>query len=229
VRFLELGKLPGRVEPSVSVAFRYVLEGFRRPGWAVVADLAAGTRQPMFGWAGKRGRVILVVDASAASLLTARRLLGLATDVVVNRVRQAADVERAVRAGGGRNHRMGLDDALLVKENHVAAAGSVAEATRRALSAARDGVLVEVECATLGELREAVKAGARRVLLDNMTPAEMREAVELVAGRAELEASGNVTLEAVREIAETGVDYISVGALTHSAPALDLSLIVEPL
>jgi CO dehydrogenase maturation factor len=98
VRFLELGKLPGRVEPSVSVAFRYVLEGFRRPGWAVVADLAAGTRQPMFGWAGPKARVIVVVDPSTASILTARRLLALATHVVANRVRDAEDLERIRRA-----------------------------------------------------------------------------------------------------------------------------------
>jgi CO dehydrogenase maturation factor len=93
VRFLELGKLPGRVEPSATVAFRYVLERFRRPGWAVVADLAAGTRQPMFGWAGFAGRTIVVVEPSAASILTARRLLPTATHMVVNKVRGSDDVE----------------------------------------------------------------------------------------------------------------------------------------
>jgi CO dehydrogenase maturation factor len=98
VRFLELGKLPGRVEPSVSVAFRYVLERFRRPGWTVVADLAAGTRQPMFGWAGPKARVIVVVDPSSASLLTARRLLPVATDLVANRIRDPADLQRVQEA-----------------------------------------------------------------------------------------------------------------------------------
>jgi CO dehydrogenase maturation factor len=98
VRFLELGKLPGRVEPSVSVAFRYVLEGFRRPGWAIVADLAAGTRQPMFGWAGSTGRVLVVVDPSTASILTARRLLAVSTHLVANKVRDAADVARVREA-----------------------------------------------------------------------------------------------------------------------------------
>ena len=94
VRYLELGKLPGRVEPSVSVAFRYVLERFRRPGWAVVADLAAGTRQAMFGWTGPEARVIVVVDPSTASIMTARRLLALSTHLVANRVRDGHDLER---------------------------------------------------------------------------------------------------------------------------------------
>jgi nicotinate-nucleotide pyrophosphorylase (carboxylating) len=136
--------------------------------------------------------------------------------------------KEAVRAGGATNHRSGLHDAILVKENHAAAAGGVGEATRRALAGAAGGVTVEVECATLDEVDEALAAGAGRILLDNMSPGDLREAVARVAGRAELEASGGVTLDNVREIAETGVDYVSVGALTHSAPALDLSLILEP-
>jgi CO dehydrogenase maturation factor len=98
VRYLELGKLPGRVEPSVSVAFRYVLERFSRPGWAVVADLAAGTRQPMFGWAGPHARVIVVVDPSSTSILTARRLLPIATDLVANRICEPADLQRVQEA-----------------------------------------------------------------------------------------------------------------------------------
>ena len=137
--------------------------------------------------------------------------------------------KRAVAAGGGTNHRIGLFDAILVKENHSALAGGVGEATRRALAAAAGGTPVEVECATLDEVDEALEAGAGRILLDNMSPAELRRAVDLVAGRAELEASGGVTLETVRAIAESGVDYVSVGALTHSAPALDLSLLLQPL
>jgi nicotinate-nucleotide pyrophosphorylase (carboxylating) len=137
--------------------------------------------------------------------------------------------KQAVKAGGGSNHRFGLFDAVLVKENHIAAAGGVGEATRRALAAASDGIPVEVECASLAEVDEALAAGARRLLLDNMAPDEMRAAVARVAGRAELEASGGVSLDTVRSIAETGVDYISVGALTHSAPALDLSLELDPL
>jgi nicotinate-nucleotide pyrophosphorylase (carboxylating) len=134
--------------------------------------------------------------------------------------------KRAVAVGGGVNHRSGLFDAMLVKENHSALAGGVGEATRRALAAASDdGIPVEVECATLDEVDEALSAGARRILLDNMSTHDLRAAVERTAGRAELEASGGVTIETVRAIAETGVGYVSVGALTHSAPALDLSLL----
>ncbi len=137
--------------------------------------------------------------------------------------------KRAVATGGGTNHRAGLYDAILVKENHIEAAGGVEEATRRALAAARDGMQVEVECASLDELDEALAAGAPMILLDNMDVSELRAAVERATGRAKLEASGGITLENVRKIAETGVDYISVGALTHSAPALDVSLRMERL
>jgi nicotinate-nucleotide pyrophosphorylase (carboxylating) len=136
--------------------------------------------------------------------------------------------KEAVRTGGGTSHRAGLYDAILVKENHAATAGGVGEAARRALANAPAGVLVEVECSTLDELEQALAAGVPRVLLDNMDLDELRRAVELTAGRAELEASGGVTLDTVRAIAETGVDFISIGALTHSAPALDLSLGLEP-
>jgi nicotinate-nucleotide pyrophosphorylase (carboxylating) len=133
----------------------------------------------------------------------------------------------AVRAGGGTNHRAGLYDALLVKENHSALAGGVGRATRRALERAPAGVGVEVECATAAEVEEALAAGAGRLLLDNMSVHELRDVVALVDGRAKLEASGGVNLETVREIAQTGVDFVSVGALTHSAPALDLSLTLQ--
>ena len=136
--------------------------------------------------------------------------------------------KEAVRVGGGMSHRAGLNEAILVKENHSVLAGGVGQAARRALAGAPAGVPVEVECATLAEVEEALAAGAPRILLDNMAPAELRRAVALVDGRAQLEASGGVTLETVRAVAETGVDFVSVGALTHSAPALDVSLIVEP-
>lgn len=131
----------------------------------------------------------------------------------------------AVVAGGGVSHRSGLFDAVLVKENHARAAGGVGEAARRALRNAPAGVEVEVEVATLAELEEVLDAGVERVLLDNMEPALLREAVALGGGRASLEASGGVTLDTVRTVADTGVDFISVGALTHSAPALDVSLL----
>ena len=136
--------------------------------------------------------------------------------------------KEAVRAGGGISHRAGLHDAILVKENHSALAGGVGEASRRALASAPEGVPVEVECATFAEVEEALAAGVPRLLLDNMSPAGLREAVELVAGRASLEASGGITLATVRAVAESGVDFISVGALTHSAAALDVSLLLEP-
>jgi len=134
----------------------------------------------------------------------------------------------AVYVGGGTNHRIGLFDEILIKENHAAAAGGVGEAVRRA-RAARPDLPLEVEVRTPTELDEALAAGAPRILLDNMDLATMREAVARAAGRASLEASGGVTLTRLREIAETGIDFISIGALTHSAPALDLSLILEPL
>jgi nicotinate-nucleotide pyrophosphorylase (carboxylating) len=126
-------------------------------------------------------------------------------------------------------HRAGLFDAILVKENHAALAGGVGEAARRALRAAGHGVEVVVECSTLEEVGEALEAGAPRLLLDNMAPAELRDAAGRVGGQAVIEASGGVTLDGVREVAEAGAELISVGALTHSAPALDLSLGVERL
>lgn len=132
------------------------------------------------------------------------------------------DLEKdAVRAGGGSNHRFGLYDATLLKENHLRLAGGVEQAVVRAR---RTGLPVEVECETFAEMQDALAAGADRILLDNMTPAQLRRAVAYVAGAVELEASGGITLETVREVAETGVDFISVGALTHSAPVLDVSL-----
>jgi nicotinate-nucleotide pyrophosphorylase (carboxylating) len=130
----------------------------------------------------------------------------------------------AVRAGGGHNHRDGLWDAILIKDNHIEAAGSVREAIKRARKAAMP---VEVEVETLEQLREALDSNAEIVLLDNMPVELMRKAVEITAGRAKLEASGGMTLEGAAAAARAGVDRISVGALTHSAPALDLSLEVR--
>jgi nicotinate-nucleotide pyrophosphorylase (carboxylating) len=134
----------------------------------------------------------------------------------------------AVKAGGAANHRIGLFDAFLLKENHIAAAGGIRPAVEAA-RAARPDLPLEVEVRDPAEIDEALAARAPRLLLDNMTPDEVRAAVAQVAGRAELEVSGGVTLDTLREYAETGVDFISLGALTHSAPALDLSLILEPL
>jgi nicotinate-nucleotide pyrophosphorylase (carboxylating) len=130
--------------------------------------------------------------------------------------------KHAVACGGGRNHRFGLDDAVLVKDNHLRAAGSIRRAVE--LVRAATDLPVEVECETLDDVREALAAGVDAILLDNMTLAELRESVALTAGRARLEASGGVTEDTIHAIAETGVDEISVGALTHSARSLDVSL-----
>ena len=136
----------------------------------------------------------------------------------------------AVAAGGASNHRAGLYDAILIKENHIAAAGGIAQAVARVREAAPElaGTL-EVEVRNEREIDEALAAKAPRLLLDNMDDAQLRAAVARVAGRAELEASGGVTLRTLRARAETGVEWVSMGALTHSAPALDLSLILEAL
>jgi nicotinate-nucleotide pyrophosphorylase (carboxylating) len=136
----------------------------------------------------------------------------------------------AVAAGGASNHRAGLYDAVLIKENHIAAAGGIAQAVARAREAAPElAATLEVEVRNTQEIDEALAAGAPRLLLDNMDDAQLRDAVTRVGGRAQLEASGGVTLETLRKRARTGVDWVSMGALTHSAPALDLSLILEVL
>jgi nicotinate-nucleotide pyrophosphorylase (carboxylating) len=127
----------------------------------------------------------------------------------------------AVRCGGGTNHRLGLDDGVLIKDNHLRLAGSVGAAVELAKGS---DVEVEVECESLEEVREALGAGADWILLDNMSPPQLEEAVALAGDRARLEASGGITLDNVRAVAETGVDFISIGALTHSARALDVSL-----
>jgi nicotinate-nucleotide pyrophosphorylase (carboxylating) len=164
-------------------------------------------------------RFVRAVDGTGARVLDTRKTLP-----GFRRLEKAA-----VAAGGGINHRMGLYDAILIKENHAALAGGVGEAVRSAREA-QPGMPVEVECRDLEEVRQAVDAGADRLLLDNMTPDGLREAVAAAREGVEvpeLEASGGVTLENVAEIAATGVDFVSVGALTHSAPALDLSMTME--
>ncbi len=132
--------------------------------------------------------------------------------------------KQAVRAGGGVNHRYGLGDAILIKDNHVAASGGVAAAVGAARKQSGPATAIEIEVDTLEQLNEALEVGATAVLLDNMDPPDLREAVEITGGRAVLEASGRVTAETVRTIAETGVDYISSGWITHSAPVLDFGL-----
>jgi nicotinate-nucleotide pyrophosphorylase (carboxylating) len=132
----------------------------------------------------------------------------------------------AVKAGGCENHRVGLFDAILIKNNHITAAGGVAEALERC---GASGLSVEIEVRTFDELDAALAAGAKRLLLDNFTPEQARQAVQRVAGRAKTEVSGNITLENVRAYAETGADYVSCGALTHSVRAMDISFRLEPL
>ena len=203
---------------------------WREPGLLaeIVGDAAAILR-------GERVALNFLGRLSGIATLTARYVRAVdGTGVRILDTRKTTPGMRvlekeAVRAGGGVNHRAGLHDAILVKENHAALAGGVGEAARRALADAPPGVSVEVECATIADVEEAIEAGVLRLLLDNMSPDQLRRAVELVDGRAELEASGGITLDNVRAIAETGVGFISIGALTHSAPALDVSLLLEPL
>jgi len=157
-------------------------------------------------------RYVDAIDGTGASVLDTRKTTpGL-----------RALEKHAVASGGGRNHRFGLDDAVLVKDNHLRAAGSIAAAV--GLVRAASDLPIEVECDTLAQVGEALASGVDAILLDNMTLAELRDAVALVAGRARLEASGGVNLDTIRAVAETGVDEISVGALTHSARSLDVSL-----
>jgi nicotinate-nucleotide pyrophosphorylase (carboxylating) len=182
-------------------------------------------------------RAILTGERTALNLLG--RLSGIATltrayvDAVAGTGAVILDTRKttpglralekaAVRHGGGRNHRLGLFDAILVKDNHLRLAGGIRRAVRRLRS--HSPLEIEVEADTLDQVREGLEAEADRILLDNMTPATLSEAVALAAGRVPLEASGGVSLSTVRSIAETGVDFISVGALTHSARALDVSL-----
>jgi len=189
-----------------------------------------------------RVRAILTAERTALNLLC--HLSGVATltrrwvDAVAGTRAQIRDTRKtlpglralqkyAVRCGGGVNHRMSLADAALIKDNHVAAAGSVSAAFA-AVTGQAAGIPVEVECDTLAQVAEALAAGAELILLDNFAIGAMAEAVGLAAGRARLEASGGLTLATAREAAQTGVDYLAVGALTHSAPALDIGLDLVP-
>ena len=198
-------------------------------------DAAQGEVARVFG----NARALLSAERTALNLLG--RLSGIATltrryvdavagtDAIILDTRKTTPGLRAlekvaVRAGGGTNHRFGLYDAVLIKDNHLRLGGGIARSVH---SARETGLPVEVECETLADVRAAVDAGADTLLLDNMSVAALREAVAFVDGRAKIEASGGVTLETVRAIAETGVDYISVGALTHGARSLDVSMEVR--
>jgi nicotinate-nucleotide pyrophosphorylase (carboxylating) len=207
--------------------------------------LSDGARAP-------RGTILATVEGSLASILTAervalnlfQRMCGIATltrqfvDAVAGTEAKILDTRKtmpglrildkfSVRAGGGRNHRYGLYDGLLIKDNHIEAAGGIAEAVRRVRGQAPLMVKIEVEVKNLPEVEEALAAAADVIMLDNMPVDAMKKAVQRIGGKALVEASGNVTLATVRAIAETGVDFISVGALTHSARAADISLKVK--
>jgi nicotinate-nucleotide pyrophosphorylase (carboxylating) len=174
--------------------------------------------QRLSGIATLTAKYVRAIDGTGARILDTRK-----TTPTLRPLEKAAVV-----AGGGTSHRFGLFDMVLIKENHIAAAGGVGPAVRAA-RARFAGLPIEVEAQSAAEVREALEAGAPRILLDNMTPEQMRAIATEVAGRAELEASGNINLDTVRSAAQTGVHFVSVGALTHSAPALDLSLILERL
>lgn len=196
-----------------------------------------------------RGDMIATIEGPVAAILTAertalnllQRMSGIATatrryvdavagtQAVILDTRKTAPGLRildkwAVRLGGGQNHRMRLDDMVLIKDNHIAAAGGITDAVQRVRDHNEQELPIEVEVKTWAELEEAVALVPDRIMLDNMAPQEMRRAVGWVAGRVPLEASGGITLDTVRAVAETGVDYVSVGALTHSVVALDISL-----
>ena len=215
-------------------------------------QVSIGRERPEGEWLEETPAVVLTMEGDARALLTGERtalnflahLSGIATATAraVNELRGTgvtvldtrkttpglrALEKQAVAAGGGRNHRLGLHDAILVKDNHIALAGGVGEATRRALERRPAGIPVEVECASLADVEEAIAAGADRLLLDNMDADQLRAAADLTAGRAELEASGGFTPERLRELAGTGIQWVSLGYLTHSAPALDLSMTID--
>jgi nicotinate-nucleotide pyrophosphorylase (carboxylating) len=197
------------VEPGIALMR---LEGNARAMLAAERS-ALNTLQHLSGIATLTRRYVDAIAGTGAVLLDTRKTLpGL-------RVLE----KYAARMGGAENHRMRLDDGVLIKDNHVAVCGGVGEAVRRA-KAADTGLQVQVEVDRVDQIEPALAAGADRLLLDNMPPPVLRQAVALVAGRVPLEASGGVTLETIRAIAETGVDYISLGRITQSAPAVDVGL-----
>jgi len=203
-----------------------------------VADGYRVTRRMLISEVKGSARALLTGERAALNFLG--RMSGIATltrqfvDAVAGTNAKILDTRKtapglrtldklAVKLGGGENHRTGLFDMILIKDNHIDFAGSITAAVERARSAGTN-LEIEVETRTLNDVQEALGLGVTRILLDNMTPETMKQAVELNGGRAKLEASGNVTLENVVEVARTGVDYISIGALTHSAKVFDVSL-----
>lgn len=215
----------GRLDPSVQIVWECE-EGAEVQAGGLLCRLEGSARSLMTG---ERTALNLLQTLSATATLAwkyAKAVEGTGVKVLDTRktipgLRLAQ--KYAVRCGGCHNHRIGLYDGILIKENHILAAGSITRAIRSA-EGLQAGVMIEVEVETLDEMNEALAAGAKRILLDEFTLPMMREAVVMAANRAELEVSGSVTLEAIREIADTGVNYISVGALTKNVRAIDLSM-----
>jgi nicotinate-nucleotide pyrophosphorylase (carboxylating) len=226
------GEVFRRVDPTI-VFTPLVADGDAVAAMTPIATIEGPARSVL---AGERVALNLLQRLSGVATLTARYV-----DAVRETKARIVDTRKttpgmralekaAVRHGGGHNHRFGLTDGVLIKDNHLAAVGGadrVARAVRLARQWAPHTLRIEIEVTTLDELAQALEAGADIVLLDNMEIADLRKAVAMTAGRARLEASGGVTLESVAEVAATGADLISVGALTHSAPALDISLDLE--
>ena len=205
-----------QVTDGEAIAPAQILAQVRGPGVGILSAerVALNFLQRMSGIATMTWRFVEAVRGTKAVILDTRKTVpGLR---VLDKM--------AVRLGGGQNHRLGLYDMVLIKDNHIAAAGSIGEAVRRTRAAVGSGFAIEVEVTSLPQVEEALAAGVDRIMLDNMGIDEMAEAVEFAGGRVELEASGNVTLDNVADIAATGVDFISVGSLTHSVRALDISL-----
>jgi nicotinate-nucleotide pyrophosphorylase (carboxylating) len=204
-----------------------VEEGQRFDKGAVLVRIAGSARSILMA---ERVMLNFIGPLSGVATLTSRyvdAIKGASARIVCTRKTTPgfrALEKRAVRLGGGVNHRLGLDDAMLIKDNHIAAAGGVAPALERARAAVGHLRAIEIEVDSLDQLAEALPLSPDAVLLDNMKPDTLRKAVEMVGGRCKTEASGGVRLETVKAIAETGVDYISVGALTHSAVSLDVGL-----
>ncbi len=208
------------------------VEGGEVKQGTAVAEVVGEARQILYG---ERLALNLLGRMSGIATLTRRYVDGInrpATALLDTRktlpLWRSLD-KYAVRAGGGQNHRSGLYDMILIKENHISLAGGLRQALEAAQRERPEGVRIEIETRNLDEAGEALEGGAELILLDNFSPAQLRQAVQLAGGRAQLEASGGITLDNIEQIAATGVDRISVGALTHSAPSLDLSMLTEPL
>lgn len=218
-----------RLDPAIAFTL-YAKDGDVLHSGTEIATLSGNTRALL---AGERVALNLLQHLSGIATLTSKyvdKVKGLKAKVLDTRktlpgLRQLE--KYAVRVGGGGNHRFGLFDGVLIKDNHITASGGIIKAVERVRKKAHHLLRIEVETKTLDEVVEALAAGTDVIMLDNMPVDLMREAVKLVAGRALVEASGNVTLETVRLIAETGVDFISSGSLTHSAPAADISMKIK--